>query len=454
MDASGVDIHFSDTINAKDEAIRGFRSIKWDEYVSLGMFNVTEMDVALFKEVENDTDGAIIENLVQTNVLKPFAQALMRVLESVSNNETVIKWALTRLEDVLKDDTRTRVQLLKDCAGNINCMCLKRNIGESDHYTKAVAAKCYAHILSTWPSVSDSDWLVDWILGMLSNPPLTTPGATPPRGIEMTMKCAVKALMVLLRQEVARRVFSKKRGTEILAKLVKNTQLNSADAQLLYELCFCMWILTFDTHILADFVETQAINALCDQVGKATREKVVRVCMASLANLVGKFDGKVNSIMIESGLYKSLSKLTERQWSDEDVKADIDAVYKQLQKDYKELSTYERYEREIDSGKLEWGIVHTEKFWREHVFEMEKTDFKVINKLTNLLDSEDPMVVAVACYDLGEFVRFYPQGRLIVKNMNAKPKIMTLMSNENSEVQKHALLSISKMMVTNWEYIR
>lgn len=265
------------------------------------------------------------------------------------------------------------------------------------------------------------------------------------------MKCAVKSLMVLLRQEVARRAFTNKRGIETLATLVR---LNGSDAQLLYELCFCLWILTFDAQILEDFVDTAAIDVLCDQVGKATREKVVRICMASLANLVGKFDGKVNAAMIESGLYKSLSKLIERQWADEDVKVDIESVFKQLQKDYKELSTYERYEREVDSGKLEWGIVHTEKFWREHVFAMEKTEFKVIKKLTQLLDSEDPSVVAVACYDLGEFVRFYPQGRMIVKNMHAKPKIMSLMSSEHSEVQKHALLSISKMMVTNWEYIR
>lgn len=38
-------------------------------------------------------------------------------------------------------------------------------------------------------------------------------------------------------------------------------------------------------------------------------------------------------------------------------------------------------------------------------------------QLIELLKSEDKQVVAIACYDLGEFVRFYPSGKTIAKHL-------------------------------------
>lgn len=41
-------------------------------------------------------------------------------------------------------------------------------------------------------------------------------------------------------------------------------------------------------------------------------------------------------------------------------------------------STFERYVAEVNSGQLRWGIVHTDKFWRENVRALEANDFKVL----------------------------------------------------------------------------
>lgn len=69
------------------------------------------------------------------------------------------------------------------------------------------------------------------------------------------------------------------------------------------------------------------------------------------------------------------------------------------------------------SGQLKWGPVHTEKFWREHAREVDADEFFILKQLIELLKSEDKNVVAIACYDLGEFVRFYPSGKTIARHL-------------------------------------
>lgn len=77
-----------------------------------------------------------------------------------------------------------------------------------------------------------------------------------------------------------------------------------------------------------------------------------------------------------------------------------------------------------------------------------------MRELIDLLRSEDEQVQAVACYDLGEFVRFYPTGKAILKHLGAKQTVMDLVEHPNADVRKQALQCISKIMVNKWEFVR
>lgn len=134
----------------------------------------------------------------------------------------------------------------------------------------------------------------------------------------------------------------------------------------------------------------------------------------------------------------------------------------------------ERYEKELRTGHLNWGLLHTDKFWKEHFMAFENKEFELIrypsrwndtdtidtnhvcycSLLIDLLESDDIKTVSVALFDLGEFVRFYPNGKHIVKRLGAKKVAMKLMTHENPEVQKQALQCISKMMVNKWEFVK
>ena len=46
-------------------------------------------------------------------------------------------------------------------------------------------------------------------------------------------------------------------------------------------------------------------------------------------------------------------------------------------------------------------------------------DFHLLKVLIALLSSKYEEVSAIACYDIGEFVRHYPNGRAIAKRLGA-----------------------------------
>ena len=73
--------------------------------------------------------------------------------------------------------------------------------------------------------------------------------------------------------------------------------------------------------------------------------------------------------------------------------------------------------------------------------------------LVALTSSNDEEVQSIACYDIGEFVRHYPNGRVIARSLGAKDIVMRLVDHSNEELQRHALTAVSKMMVQNWEYV-
>jgi len=78
----------------------------------------------------------------------------------------------------------------------------------------------------------------------------------------------------------------------------------------------------------------------------------------------------------------------------------------------------------LNSECLEWSAVHTERFWKENAIRFEDSDYQMIKKLNTLLSSQRQKNVAIACYDLGEFCRFYPHGRNILESMKIKDTIM------------------------------
>lgn len=345
----------------------------------------------------------------------------------------------------------------------------------ASHSAAADASKGRA--VSYASAIEPMEALVAWIVSQLKNATGSLVGL------------CIPALVVLMDAYESRVIFCKAGGIKYMARQLlsaskasatsssdnSNKKFGQGSVQQLYELTFSMWILTYELNtsypIRADFAkEGVPVQALCELIAAAPREKVVRVGLAALRNLATcnadedaapagapRHDGKFFcDEMIGNGLMKSITLLRDRQFTDPDIVDDIDTLYKLLTINYKEMSRWEVYKNEVENGHLQWGSTHTEAFFKENarMFEGPDGDFHILKVLITLLSSKDEEIVAIACYDIGEFVRFYPNGRAIVKRLGAKELIMPLIESENPELQRHALQSVSKIMVQNWEYVK
>lgn len=246
-----------------------------------------------------------------------------------------------------------------------------------------------------------------------------------------------------------------------------------ASVQQLYDLSFALWSMTYECNesyfMRSSFVRNGAIKSLCELVTRAPREKVVRVALASLRNLAECSAESSTPVgrrpihgftflqdMISCCLMKNIEFMLQRQWTDIDIVEDLEILKELLYKNYKEMSRWDAYENEVLSGNLEWGILHTEKFFRENNKQIEGKDgsFSLLKKLTSLVSGGDEDVASIACFDVGEFARHYPNGRMITRRVGAKDAVMKLIEHGNPDLQRHALLSVSKMMVQRWKAVK
>lgn len=67
----------------------------------------------------------------------------------------------------------------------------------------------------------------------------------------------------------------------------------------------------------------------------------------------------------------------------------------------------------MKSGRLEWSPVHrSTQFWRENASRLNEKNNELLGILMHLLKtSNDPLILSVASFDVGEYVKHYPRGK-------------------------------------------
>ena len=140
----------------------------------------------------------------------------------------------------------------------------------------------------------------------------------------------------------------------------------------------------------------------------------------------------------------------------------LERLFKYFDQNYQEFSSFDKWKAQIVRQQLAWSPVHTEKFWQVSFIHFNDPDnLQCIDILINMLgrapgpgedkQSHDSMK-AVACYDLGEFARFFPLGKAYLDEKGAKDEIAALMSSPDSsaELKKEAITAYQKLLMNAW----
>jgi V-type H+-transporting ATPase subunit H len=278
--------------------------------------------------------------------------------------------------------------------------------------------------------------LVEWLCAQLKKP------SHPSRAIPTSINC----LATLLKEPMVRSLFVQADGVKLLIPLISPASTQQS-MQLLYETCLCLWLLSYYEPAIDYFATTRGLARLIEVVKGSTKEKVVRVVVLILRNLLPK--GTFGAQMVDLGLPQIVQSLKAQAWSDEDLLEALNQLEDGLKDNIKQMSSFDKYKQEVLLGHLDWSPMHKDPiFWRENITKFEENDFQILRVLITILDtSRDPRAIAVACFDLSQFIQYHPAGRVIVTDLKAKDRVMKLMNHENAEVTKNALLCIQRLFL-------
>ena len=267
-------------------------------------------------------------------------------------------------------------------------------------------------------------------------------------------------LMYLLKINELAQIFVNKAGFLILKSILEKDCLSNG--QIAYNVCCTLWILSYNDFAMNGFTDFK-LNII-EHVSKIldffNKEKIVRIICMLFHNL------KDNELCLEHlSMINALNlviKLQNRPWVDPEIVTILEDLFKFFDQNYQEFSSFEKWKAQIKRKSLAWSPVHTEKFWQtSFIFFNEAENLECIDILVDILEwrptaSLDQQALdqmkAVACYDLGEFARFFPLGKSYLENLQANLKIGHLMgSNKSSpELKKEAITAYQKLLMNSW----
>ena len=157
-------------------------------------------------------------------------------------------------------------------------------------------------------------------------------------------------------------------------------------------------------------------------------------------------------------------KLRNRPWVDEEITKQLENLCDYFDQNYQEFTSFDKWSAQVRRKNLSWSPVHTEKFWQTNfIFFDNAENLKHIDYLVQILQQTEPTnknqtaasldtMKAIACYDLGEFARFYPRGKQILDAKDAREHLAALMgaNNSSAELKKEAITAYQKLLMHAW----
>lgn len=400
----------------------------WDRYVE------TKGQAHLLANLKGDMPASEVKGVIarEPQVLQACMQAML-----IHSDSQPLQYVLTILFDVLREDS-SAFKLFADALRNkidfwkpFTALLKNRSV---DPYVADKSAYLLTALMSHSPSYFSEDD-VNEVCGILCSIGVS----------KCTEIGTLDAITNMLKLDAYRAtVFSKPEVSDRIFR-VKPTD----PAPKVYKSVFCCWLVAFDETLISKLKLNNVVDHVKGILVSSRAEKVVRVCLSFLKNALSC--KALSEDIVEKGLLDAVQALEYEKWRDAELYDEIREVTKKIGTEVSLLSNFDRYERELQTGQLHWGFIHSDKFWSENVMKFEASQFSAVKKLAALLSSTNPTTLAVACHDLGEFVQLHPLGKIKANELGVKDKVMGLMTHTDRDVQRESLLCCQKLMLNKWQ---
>ncbi|KZT03559.1 ATPase V1 complex subunit H [Laetiporus sulphureus 93-53] len=414
------------------------KPVPWEAYQRADL--ITSDELAMIKKVDRQPK-AKIESLLLSDG-QAYALLYLRLLKKLQRVDTQ-QCILVLIMDALADHEE-RVPLFtraQNTDPELPYGPLSRMLESQDDFVQLKATQIMTVLLSSEPSTLRPQQFHPFLNTLAA----FIVGKTPNK-----QDVAVQCLEAILpRPECRKAVWS---NAPLMTGLVDILKRNSS-AQMTYQVGFCIWLLTFDQEVAEQINKKYDVIPILTNVAQnAVKEKVIRVIVATFRNLVSKAPSANLPAMLVSQLLPFAKNLCTRKWTDEDIIEDAQYLRDELNARFESLTTYDEYSSELISGHLSWTPVHeSELFWKENAVKLNDNDYAQVKTLIRFLnESSDPIVLAVASHDIGQYVKHCERGKKIVTDLGGKTRMMELMSHDNSDVRYQALVTVQHLVSHPW----
>ncbi|GAA5806858.1 hypothetical protein MFLAVUS_000206 [Mucor flavus] len=385
------------------------KDIPWEEYKHAGL--ITEDEVAMIKHVENKSMADLTPIMAEHGLY--YAALYLDLMQKLARVDALQK-VLVLIHDML-DDHEERISLFHDAGkkdGDFPFGPFHNSTRERD---------------------IDINEFFRWMTFQLQSP------------LQHVVDLNIQILDALFHIPEYRRAFwDTTHATDSLVNILKK----STAPQKVYELTFAVWLLSFDIEVAKNLDRRcQVIPTLIELAKSAVKEKVIRVIIATFRNFIEKAPAENMSAMLVAKLLPLCEQLSTRKWADPEIADDIAFTQSELQRSFQSLSTFEVYVSELETGMLQWSPSHlSENFWKQNATRLNENNQKLLRQLARILSaSPNPVVLAVACHDVGQYVKYNSKdGRKNLEIIGAKQRVMELMTHQDSDVRYHALSATQK----------
>lgn len=413
------------------------RPIPWDGYVRANL--LTHDEAVLMKSLEKQSRDKRTE--VVTKQPENYANAVIDLLDRITRDD-VVKYILSLAGDFAVDVEEFTKHLLNNDNNNQRIFqVLTKLLERNDEQIYLLACRALVVFLAIKPDSSKNSNAVQLVFKFLATKLSSSPNAN-------LQDFAVQSYGILLRSKVYREPFWSLKEVVVppLLKILGSTSgvKGTGGIQLQYYTLLIFWLITFNKLPANECVtKYDLISVLLDICRNAVKEKIVRISVATLVNMVNQAPKVSIGSLISQSAMPMLKTLKDRKWADDELIEDLQYLSDHLQEEFDLMTTFDEYNSELSTKKLKWTPPHrSDSFWRENAFKFKEHDWSALKQLSQLIgtaSANDTVTLAVGCNDINRLINEFPESTKEFEKLNTKLKVMELMKHGDSEVRYEAL---------------